>query len=506
MLNLLIATCLSATGFVHLDHSRLELGAQSFEEKLDESNSTQPPNPMAQAGPDIWVYGYLPYWDDNLNTVPWDQLSHVAIFDVGLESDGSLSNTSRWTSIASDAVEMGAQYDVDIHLTVTSFSDSVMSSVLPSSTRRARAISELAELVNSVGASGVSVDFEGMESSLKDDLVTFVKELSQEVDEVTVATPAVDWAGSYDYDGLLEWADALFIMGYGFHWSGGDPGPGAPLSSSSQWGSYCLEWSVGDHLEWGAKANQIILGLPLYGHDWPSTSNDVPGSATGSGSAVTYEQAVDIALENGEYWDNPSDTPYTFPDSRSQLWYEDLDSIQAKVEYAVDAGLLGVGFWALNYDGQDSDLWAMLHRVTTDDDNTGDTGDTGDAFLLAQASSPRIAYVNEDTALDGSLSEGRDLSFSWVQTEGPETSLSQANQSMATFNPSYTGSYGFDLIVTDSSGDTDTDSLWIEVISTDGMNYAPAGCGCNSDNRNNGFAGAIAVVLLALLQRRERTI
>ena len=495
MLHLLIATSLSATGFVHLDHSQVELGALVYDERLDDSNTAPPLNPLAQAGPDIWVYGYLPYWADNLNTVPWDQLSHVAIFDVGLESDGSLSDTSRWTSIASEAVEIGDQYDVDIHLTVTSFSDSVMSSVLPSSTRRARAISELAELVNSVGASGVSVDFEGMEYSLKADLVTFVKELSQEVEEVTVATPAIDWAGAYDYDGLLEWADALFIMGYGYHWSGGDPGPGAPVSASSRWGNYCLEWSVGDHLEWGARADQIILGLPLYGHDWPTTSNEIPGTATGSASSVTYAQAVSIALEHGEYWDSPGETPYTFPDSSSQLWYEDLESMQAKVEYAVDAELLGIGFWALNYDGQDPELWEMIHRLTTDEDTASNE------TLLAFASATELAYVNEIIALDASLSEGSGLSFSWVQSGGPVTSLSQASQQVATFRPEHAGSYHFDLVVTDDSGATDTDSVWVEIIRTDALNYAPAGCGCNTGNRSTGFTWAVALAFFTVVRR-----
>ena len=495
MIHFLIATCLAATGFVHQDHADRELGGLAFAEQQDGSIVTTPPNPLAQAGPDIWVYGYLPYWANDLNTVPWDQLSHVAIFDVGLESDGSLSDTSRWTSIASEAVAIADQYDVDIHLTVTSFSDSVMSSVLPSASRRATAISELADLVNSVGASGVSVDFEGMEYSLKADLVTFVKELSQEVEEVTVATPAIDWEGSYDYDALLEWADALFIMGYGYHWSGGDPGPGAPVSASSLWGNYCLEWSVGDHLEWGARADQIILGLPLYGHDWPTTSNEIPGTATGSASAVTYSQAVSIALENGEYWDAASDTPFTFPSTRSQLWYEDLESIQTKVEYVVDAGLLGVGFWALNYDGQDPELWQMIHRLTTDDESTGEES------ILAYAYAPEIAYVSEDVYLDASLSEGSGLTYTWVQTGGHSASLEQADEMVATFRADHAGSYFFDLIVTNGNGDTDVDSLWIEIIRTEAPDYAPAGCGCNTGTSGSRYLGWLTLALIPLIRR-----
>ncbi len=352
------------------------------EHKLEHPGEHLPPPPpyrsSATPGPDAVVYGYLPYWADDLD-LAWDQLSHVAIFDVELESDGSLSNTSHWTDIAQEAVNRGKAYGVKIHLTVTCFSDSVMDSVLPSPSRRAKAISELASLVDSVGAHGVSVDFEGMSSSNKQGLVDFVAELDEVVDEVTVATPAVDWNGAYDYEELAAHA-LLFIMGYGYHWSGGDPGPIAPLYGSSTWGTYSLDWSVQDHQTWGAPPDRIILGLPLYGRDWPSTNTDIPGEATGSGSAVVYSDAIDAGDTYGRHWNSAGDTAYAFPDSRSQLWYDDLESIQIKTAYAMDEGLAGVGFWALNYEGGDPEFWQMIDEETTLSSGTeGDTDTDTDA-------------------------------------------------------------------------------------------------------------------------------
>ena len=40
-----------------------------------------------------WVYGYLPYWSSNLNTAVWDSLTHVAFFDVGVDSSGVSTST-----------------------------------------------------------------------------------------------------------------------------------------------------------------------------------------------------------------------------------------------------------------------------------------------------------------------------------------------------------------------------------------------------------------------------
>ena len=69
------------------------------------------------------------------------------------------------------------------------------------------------------------VDIEGLNRDLKDDFVRFVEECSEVFDEVVLAMPAVDWSGAYDYDALANASDGLFIMGYGYHWSGGSPGP-----------------------------------------------------------------------------------------------------------------------------------------------------------------------------------------------------------------------------------------------------------------------------------------
>ncbi|MEC7987401.1 MAG: glycosyl hydrolase family 18 protein, partial [Myxococcota bacterium] len=62
----------------------------------------------------------------------------------------------------------------------------------------------------------------------------------------------------------------------GYHWKGGDPGPVDPLFGGSPWSVYSLEWTVEDYRDKGVPDNKIILGLPLYGREWPTENNDVP--------------------------------------------------------------------------------------------------------------------------------------------------------------------------------------------------------------------------------------
>lgn len=335
--------------------------------------------PQLQAPPldpdraSAWVYGYFASWAGDLEDLQWQHLTHVAIFAVDLNADGSVDDSKIWNDLAPTAMELAAPHGVHVHLTLTCFDDEVMTSVLANPTTRATAVSNLGALVDAHGAHGVSVDCEGMPSSLKPHLVSFVGELHERVDEVTVATPAIDWSGAYDYDALAANSDGLFIMGYGYHWSGGDPGPNAPLEGGGDFSKYSLAWSVQDYLDNGAPRDKIILGLPLYGRDWPSTDNSIPGTATDKGSAVTYSAAQrDYVGMDGGY-DALAEAPYYFPSATRQAWIDDQDSLYPKMAFAVDQELLGFGFWALNYEGGDPAFWADVASLAVEIESPADS-------------------------------------------------------------------------------------------------------------------------------------
>jgi len=339
-----------------------------------------PPPPPPTEGPSSTVYGYWPYWGDDLDTIAWDGLSHIAIFGVELESDGSLSGTHHWTDVAAQAVQLGATYDVEVHLCLIGFEDDVHADVFPSAARRARAISELVELIDAYGADGVNVDIEGLDGDLKDDFTTFIQELRAETDALYIATPSVDWSSAYDYDELAAASDGLFIMAYGYHHSSGNPGPNSPLTGGGPWSSLAIDDSVEDYRDNGAPDGKIIVGLPLYGRNWPSTDNSVPGTATEDGSSVTWVTAIEQGDSYGRLWDTVTSTPYAFPDSTHQLWYDDHESIEAKIGWSLDQGLQGVGFWALTYEDADPALWSMIDALANppapDDTDRPDDTDT----------------------------------------------------------------------------------------------------------------------------------
>lgn len=353
---------------------------------------------VAQAAEPV-VYGYLPYWEDFPGAVPWEDITHLAIFSVGVNSDGTLNNTSRWTGRAAGAVEAAAGHGVKVHLCVTSFDETVQRAVLTSSTRRAALVEAIGQQVDAYGADGVNIDFEIVPGDLREELILLAQELKARVPEVTFATPTVDWDDAWDYGELSRISDGLFIMGYDLHGGWGDAGPVSTLSEGGHWGWISLEWGVDDYEDKGADLSKVWLGLPLYGHQWRVVDADeVPADTVDSEGSVLYSEAVAEAAVHGRRWDAVGASPWYAPDGVRQVWYDDAESLGLKIAWAIhDRGLGGTGFWALGYDAGDPAFWDAVDAALTPPDPPF-AARLVSASLPADPSAPRRADAGEEVA------------------------------------------------------------------------------------------------------------
>ncbi|MBN1425453.1 hypothetical protein JXA88_12945 [Candidatus Fermentibacteria bacterium] len=312
------------------------------------------------------VFGYYPYWVSGYASLRWDLLSTLAYFCVEANGDGSLGALHGWpvTGLINEAHLNG----VRVVLTVTCFSSSTITSILSSPAHRTNLVSNLLTQVQAGGADGVNVDFEGMPAAQKDSLTLFMQELSTTFhaaipgSHITIATPAVDWSGAFDYDELAYACDGLMVMGYDYFWSGSPTtGPVAPLDGYA----YDVTWTVNDYLNYsGGQNDKIIVGCPYYGFDWPCTGSTPGSSTTGSGTAKTFQVAEPLAQTYGKQWHAPSSTPWYAYNSGSwhQCWYDDWASLEAKYGLFVSQDLQGAGIWALRYDSNRVELWDALDR------------------------------------------------------------------------------------------------------------------------------------------------
>ena len=307
-------------------------------------------------------FGFYPYWVSTpVDELPYGSLTTIGFFSIEINQYGNLTNLHGWPH--GQLVNEAHTHGTRVVVTVTNFSGSQLQTLLGSASYRSTAIGNIVAQVVAGGADGVNIDFEGVPLSAKANFVTFMAELSDALEAVlfnphiTVDMPAIDWAGSYDYDQLAAQCDYLWIMAYGYHYSGGDPGPVSPLYAGGIWPGWAgIDYTLDDYETYLSPytLRKVVLGLPLYGHDWPTVSDQVPGTTRGKATSVTWANA--LAMEqSGAYgprhFDAGSKTPYLvyYDGGWRQLWYGDSWFLLRRFLYGMGRNVGGVGFWALGY-------------------------------------------------------------------------------------------------------------------------------------------------------------
>lgn len=341
--------------------------------------------PQTTATQSHHILGFHPYWmGTRYLAYDWSTLHTVVFFSLEISATGQILNDHGWPW--NDLVSTAHNNGANILVAATQFSSSDLSTLLGSATNRSAAIANIVNAMVAGNADGVCLDFEAIPGSRKQQYVDFADELRAALDitqpqsMLVITTPAVDWNNAYDYDELAAPSNYLVLMAYDYHWSGSSTsGPVAPLSG---WGTYNVEWSIQDHMTWGAPANKLLLGVPYYGYRWDTVTNQPAATTTSTGTALIYSTVQSVIPQHIENWDATSETPWLQTSSVpwQQTWFEDAASLTAKYNTVHTEGLGGIGIWALGYDDLYTDLWNTLH--TSFDQVTSHTDPAGRSYSL----------------------------------------------------------------------------------------------------------------------------
>jgi spore germination protein YaaH len=346
------------------------------------ANTTSLPNGLRKE-----VLGFLPYWMLDAGSLQWMQyqlVSTIAYFGVAAYSDGTLATTSvgwsGWNSSAMTSVINAAHSKgVRVVLTVTMMAwdgGAGQAALLGNATARAQLVNAIVTAVANRAADGVNLDFEPVSTTLRDQYTSFVRQLKAGLtgagvgSYLTVCTMggAAVWASGYDLAGLTAAgaAEAVFVMGYDFSWSGSARAGGvAPMESP-----YVLDVqdSIDSYLSI-IPGSKIIFGVPYYGRTWLTTSDALNATtvsgASGSSKAYYYTGARNLAATYGRRWDDVGKVPwFAYYDSTRSTWvegyYDDAASLAEKYDMINARGLAGTGMWTLLMDQGDNALWDLL--------------------------------------------------------------------------------------------------------------------------------------------------
>lgn len=170
--------------------------------------------------------------------------------------------------------------------------------------------------------------------------------------EVWVTAPFDD--PSWPLPRLQAAADAIVLMAYDQHWSGGEPGPPA----AQDW----FQRNLAAHMSRLDPARTIVA-LGAYGYDWTRGAKGAPGSA----SAVTFAEATQIAHDSGAQavMDPASLNPtFAYADDagrRHEVWF--LDALTAFNQIRVADAFRPMGYALWRMGGEDPLDWRLLPHV-----------------------------------------------------------------------------------------------------------------------------------------------
>ena len=269
-----------------------------------------------------------------------------------------------------EVVAQAENNGVKLHLNVFMEGED-LKALLSSADGRAQAVEQiLGELTVSyktVGRnpySGVTIDFEGLRSADAAAFTAFLTDLAQQVRALdkslyVCVSPALT-TGSY-YDGyelgkIAALADKVILMAYDYEdrsmAAGASALTAAPTSPMDQV-YWSLKTAVDQVTAAGQSADKLVLGLSCKNVAWKVSSTT---DLTLAASAPFYISNDTLAQRLGQSGtvrgrSNTFRCPYavytTEDGSACFVWYDDAESVQARIDTAKLLGITGVSVWRL---------------------------------------------------------------------------------------------------------------------------------------------------------------
>lgn len=133
-----------------------------------------------------------------------------------------------------------------------------------------------------------------------------------------------------------------------------------------------IDTAVKHYLAKGVPKKKLVIGMPLYGRTYATSSGPSDGlhsSYKGAGKGTTTDGVrsfadikLNLANTYKKYWDDQAKAPYLF-DAKTQhfITYDDEKSLGIKCDYIKIHGLGGAMLWELSWDTRPE--WDAMHAI-----------------------------------------------------------------------------------------------------------------------------------------------
>ncbi|KAG2127499.1 glycoside hydrolase family 18 protein [Suillus clintonianus] len=381
-----------------------------------------------------WYTGWHATEGAPLSSVSWEKYNTIYYsFAETAEDLSSLSLAGSDGELLPQFVSEAHAHDVEAHIAVGGWTGSIwFSSHFATAKNRTAFVQTVTNFASKYNLDGIQFDWEypndqglGCNTISVNDtanFLAFLQELRQNpvgatltLSAAVTVVPFYDATGnpSTDVSGFSKVLDYIALMNYAI-WGPWSPtvGPNAPLDDTCLAAGKREGSAVSAVKAWsdaGIPANQIVLGVPTYGHSYsvsPSdafasdkktlaaypafnASNQPLGDAwdnstaggydacgvygSGSGGTFNFRGLMDGGFLTAKgkpadgihyRYDSCSQTPYVYNEtSQVMISFDNVQSYAAKGKYIKNAGLRGFALWETGGDYNDMLLDSIIHAV-----------------------------------------------------------------------------------------------------------------------------------------------
>lgn len=341
------------------------------------------------------VVGFLPTWMIEKTKMYGSEITQLIFSGIEVNKDGSLVwdlqskkiNNENYIAIKDNVKKTGGKNLISIKL----FTDKNMDILLADSDAKQKLYAEVKAIVDAGNFDGVNVDFEYMSDPIRildSDMMEMFGEMKNsgwgEVN-VDVFANTIIKGDEERLRKLSETVDGIIVMSYDFHRPGSDfAGPVAPLMAEE--GQRSIAEIINRINIGNLNKEKFILAYPLYGYQWETTTGEMNSvtMANGYGVTILYKEGIGYT---GGVFDDVSKSPWYawtekekkykvesykvkkktykrsvpyYIDQWHQAYLENEESLKIKINAVKQEKLGGTGFWALGYEGKESNLIEKL--------------------------------------------------------------------------------------------------------------------------------------------------
>jgi hypothetical protein len=343
---------------------------------------------------------------------------------------------------------------------VTCFDQRALNKLTASLTAPSTLSTALISALQAKSLDGVNLDFEGSGSADQEGLTRLVTQVSGAIHDAnsryqvtmdTYASSAGDASGFYNIRALAPAVDGFFVMEYQPNLQSGGSAQ-SPLTSSM----FSDRTTIDQYLA-AVPASKVVLGLPYFGIDWPTTDGTLTAQATGGATQPSYGQIASSG--HPVYWDPTTSTAWTSYQVGTQwheTFFEDPTSLYDVAQLATANSLAGVGIWALGMDGNNAAMLSALAGFSpavkdgaVGPQTTSPSGRAAPTTIVSSTTTTGVPGTTTSTSMSSAPSPSSSTSTSTTSTAST-TSTTLGTPSTTTSQPGseyeYSGTWNGQVI------------------------------------------------------------